>query len=211
MTLVSTTITRGPQRSSCREPFAAGLASRKECRFEAHDRRAVQAASMRLGRRLEPRVDLFRNVFQGQVHGDFRACEMEAQPWHNNHFWCHKGSCLGRRDLPLRSPIYPAKMLIPGRAANLRSNIMIVEMPCRFHVVASDGHDFVHESEDQAQSGLNRIPAVDRGVAVQNLLQHFGVGHRALARGHRPLEHPPTTSPRSLSPRIEAMSPDGKS
>jgi len=56
---------------------------------------------------------------------------------------------------------------------------MIVEIPYRFHVVASDGYDFVHESEDHAQSRLNRIPAVDRGVAVQNLLQHFGVGHRS--------------------------------
>jgi len=52
-------------------------------------------------------------------------------------------------------------MLIPGSPAKLQDDVS-----SRFHIVTGDGDNFVHEREDRAQRGLDRIPAVDGGVAV---------------------------------------------
>jgi len=47
--------------------------------------------------------------------------------------------------------------------------------------VLIDGQDLVNDAEQGVEGWLDGVTAVDGDVAVQDLLQHFGVGHQALA------------------------------
>ena len=40
-----------------------------------------------------------------------------------------------------------------------------------------DGPDVIDDAEQRVECGLDRIAPADRGVAMQDLLQHLGVGH----------------------------------
>jgi hypothetical protein len=48
----------------------------------------------------------------------------------------------------------------------------------------------VTDSQKRVESRLDGVAAVDGGVAVENFLEHFGVGHEAFPFGQAPLEHP---------------------
>jgi hypothetical protein len=49
----------------------------------------------------------------------------------------------------------------------------------------------VHDAEDCVERGADRIPSVDRNVAVQDLLEHLGIGHEALTVDDRAFEEVP--------------------
>lgn len=48
-----------------------------------------------------------------------------------------------------------------------------------FHDRGIDGQDVVHDAEQDVQRRLNGVATIHRDVAVENLLQHLGVGHQA--------------------------------
>jgi len=60
--------------------------------------------------------------------------------------------------------------------------------PCALCILVGDGEDFVDHAEQGVAGRLDRIPAIDRDVAVQDFLEDLGVGHEALALGDQPLE-----------------------
>ena len=53
-----------------------------------------------------------------------------------------------------------------------------------------DREDLVHEAQHGIEGRLDRVEAVDGDVAMENLLEHLGVGHEALPLGDAALQEP---------------------
>src|SRR6266404_1939421 len=112
------------------------------------------------------------------------------------------------------------------------------DLLCTLRSSLIHGENLVDNIKQGIECGLDRIPAVDRGIAVQNLLKHLCVGYKPLAIADELLQHPlsvcfvrmrrtdqvhrnirvnedhesdPALYPLSISPSIDSMSPEGKS
>lgn len=51
-----------------------------------------------------------------------------------------------------------------------------------------DRKNSVHNTQYDLESRPNRLSFIDRGVPVDNLLKHLGIGHKPLSRRDQPLE-----------------------
>lgn len=70
---------------------------------------------------------------------------------------------------------------VPGReATNLEDDVA-----SSFDILPRDRQDIVNHGKNRSQGGLDRIAAVDRGVAMQNFLQQYGICHQPLVATDR--------------------------
>jgi len=57
-------------------------------------------------------------------------------------------------------------------------------------VLPADGEDVVDHAEHGVEGGLEGVPAIDGGVAMQDLLEDLGIRHESVALGDRLLQQP---------------------
>ncbi len=51
------------------------------------------------------------------------------------------------------------------------------------------GEDLIRDSKYRIESRLNKFPAIQRYIAVQNLLEHFRVGYQPFSIADEPFQH----------------------
>jgi len=61
---------------------------------------------------------------------------------------------------------------------------------CGFDICRFNGEDFVDDSEERIECGLHRVAAVDCDIAMENLLEDFGVSHQPFLARDRAFEKP---------------------
>ena len=67
-----------------------------------------------------------------------------------------------------------------GKMSTSKNNFFRTLNMAAFH-----SQHLIRHAQQSVECGLNRIVAVDRGIAVENFLQYFGVSHQTLALAHQ--------------------------
>ena len=74
------------------------------------------------------------------------------------------------------------------RIASGERRAALNDLPCAEHVVFLNRVNLVHDLQRYSYRGINRITPVNRIIAMQNLLEYFGIGHQAFAFGDQALQ-----------------------